>query len=54
MIPATIALLSGCASLPENVNRIESRALDDTRDTALGIILAAVLDVILTAAIHRQ
>jgi putative cardiolipin synthase len=31
-----IFMLSGCASLPDNVDRVESHAFTDTQDTALG------------------
>ncbi|MCK5479546.1 MAG: phospholipase D family protein, partial [Gammaproteobacteria bacterium] len=40
---ALLLLLSGCASLPENVNRSVSLALQDTDDTAIAHYLAAEL-----------
>ena len=33
---ALLSVLSGCASLPENVNRVESHAYTDTQNTLLG------------------
>ena len=43
LLLALLLLLSGCASLPENVNRSVSLALQDTDDTAIAHYLAAEL-----------